>query len=308
MFNYFLKRSTIAIHQRRSWFLVPVALTALCILWLYFSSPVKYVISSKYIPSREAMNIQQLDGSSLNEVQLWNLALQELGVGPQFIANKIQHGSRKLVTIMPALINEWAKEKAGDQRIDPRRDRGFKREIIRHIISYLSMEKVLEEGSELPVIEFTYQGDKKILGTKLVGFYSQELLAPWRDDIQKKKSRVESKVRYMTERIEADQNQAIEKRLNMYKTQVRNYDAMLLLLKGTPSAVVVEELDRELSDAIMAQSFYLLILLTMLTLIVIIITEFTGKTFTTEYQVGQYLGIKLIGTIPEVTHLTSTKK
>lgn len=308
MFNYFLKRATIAISQRKSWFLIPIALTVVSIAWMYLSSPTKYVISSRYTPSIQSSPVDKEQTGAISEAQLWSLALRELGVGSQFIANRIQESSINLSTLMPSLIKEWAKTKASSNgNIEPQRNRAFKREIIRHIISYVTMDKVVENGNEFAAIEFVYRGEKKSLGTKLIGFYSQELLDPWRKDIQKKKGRTESKVRYLAERMEGDETAAAQQKFEDYKVQVRNYTAMLNLLKGSPSAVVVEELEKELSDAIVAQSFYLLILLSLFTLGVIIIVEFTGKTFTTEYQVSQYLGIKLIGTIPEVKAIKNFK-
>lgn len=309
MFNYFLKRATIAINQRKSWFFIPIVMTIFTIAWLYFSSPAKYVISATYTPPVQNLSIQQAEGITLDEVQLWNMALQELGIGSQFIANKIQQGSERVMSLMPSLINEWAKTKNTKEKQGiPRRDRGFKREIIRHIISFVTMDKVQEINSKFSTIEFVYRGDKKALGVKLIEFYSQELLDPWREDIMKKKSRVGSKVGYLIDRMEMDATPATQKKLNEYQVQVKNYDAMLTLLKGNPSAIIIEELDRELSDAIMAQSFYLLILLAFITLLVIMVVEFTGKTFTTEYQVSQYLGIKLIGTIPEVKSFAEFRK
>ncbi|MBU3917334.1 hypothetical protein KKA14_17520 [bacterium] len=294
MFNYYLRRSIIAISQRKKWFLVPILMTFVFIVGQYTVSPRNYIVKAVYTPPELTIRLNSDNGKILDENKLWNQALDEISIGYQFIADKARENSERMTAIMPYVVEALNNETSGET--PNRRLRSYKREAIKYIISHLSMEQVLK-GTALDSIEFRYEGPDIELGKKLVELYAGELLPDWKADLQKKQGRIQDRISSLDERLKNDQTPAIIQKKTEYELNLNEFKFMLSLLQNEVSPVQVEAMPRQFSDAIVARGFYCLIITMFLTLVLVIIIEFSGSTFTTEMQVSQYLNIRLIGTV-----------
>ncbi len=286
------------------WFLLPIFLTVGLAVWLYLLSPRQYAIRATYAPPPLTVTLTQPAGKSLNAVELWEMAINELSIGTQFIAGKVRENSREMMALMPALIGALTADSSSEMKsMSSRRLRSYRRGVIKYILIYLSMDQVSRPGKKLDAIEFSYLGRNKELGKNLVDFYAGQLLPSWKTELEKKKARIETRISRLAERLDSEQSKATKQRKLEYELIRQNYQFMLSLLENSISITQVQELPRELSDRIAAQTFYFLILSILVMLILILAAEFLGRTFTTESQVSNYLNIRLIGTLSEIEPL-----
>jgi hypothetical protein len=145
------------------------------------------------------------------------------------------------------------------------------------------------------------------LGKKLISFYSRKLLPSWKRELEKKNGRVLLIINRLRERLDSDVSGTLARKIHDYLSIQKKYEYMLLLLDNSVSSPQVIRQPRVVSDRIMAGGFYCLLFSTLLVLCVVLFAEFSGRTFTTELQVSQYLNVRLIGSIPPVESLPRRK-
>ncbi|MCP4298334.1 MAG: hypothetical protein GY786_22330 [Proteobacteria bacterium] len=244
---------------------------------------------------------------------LWNDAVDELTMGSQFIKSKIREISRSR-----KIINIWTSDETNKEKeILARQQGGLGRQLMIDIVDRLSVYQFkTDNNSEFDSIKLQYHGDNKALGVELLSFYSKILLptlgSEFEENVQMDKKALQ-RLEILTQSniIDEDEDEEDEEherglstilneKIIKQREKLKNSELMSGLLANTFSPVEIEILERKISDRVTARGFYFLILSCLLLSLILIITEFAGKTFTTEMQVSQYLEIRLIGTMNKI--------
>ncbi len=309
MLGYFFRRAMISLNQRKIWFLLPILLSVIFAGWLYFSSPRVYNIGMSYLPP----NALPGAGNQINPLGLWNDTIDAMPLGNQFINSKVREISKNR-----KIVQAWTEDSQNSEKVIlARRSGGIGRFIVNDIKDHFSINEVPGEGEETPgLIRFTYEGTNRALGDQLVAFYSQSLIDTWQGELKGKLKRE----RMILDRLSAlsgddDEDEeddepvtispAVQKKIEQRQANVNRIEMQLALLAGRFSSIERVELERKLSDGIVVRSLLFLILVSLVTLVILVGVEFFSKSFTTELQVSQYLGIRLIGTIPKIDPMES---
>jgi hypothetical protein len=308
MLSYFFRRSLISLNQRKLWFLLPLLLSGIFASWLYFSSPCVFSISQTYQPPKTIPIA--VEGTDL--MTLWNETIDVMPTGTQFINSKVRQISKNR-----KIVQAWTSDPQNrEKEIAARKGGGIGRYIVNDIKDHFLIQEVPAEGDNAPSqIRFAYEGTNQNLGDQLIAFYSQTLIEHWQGELKSKLKRenlILSRLAALTDEDEdedEDEREEISPEvLEKIQTRQSNIDhlgAQIALLGGRFSTIEKVELERKVSDGIVIRSLIFLLLAGLALTGILVGAEFFSKSFTTELQVSQYLGIRLIGTIKKLDAIQS---
>jgi len=307
MFGYFLRRSLISLRQSRIWSLLPLSLSIVFGVWLYFDAPRTYQVSGIYSLSAISGNQDYQYKSDKSALEAWGGLTEDLPSGMQLINSKIREISRNR-----EVINAWTNDPLNKEKEKIARRSGS---IGRYVIGDIKDSFIIEQepGNPNKLIQLTYIGTNQQLGEQLVLFYSKALLSSWQEEIQEKLtqentllSRLNDLLADQFEEDDDDEDEAVEpspmvkKKIENHQKAIASLNNKLLLISGDFNDIQTTVLKRNLSDNIVLKVLVFFIIVGFLTMVFAVGKEFFSKSFTTEFQVSQYLDVRLVGTIQKI--------
>lgn len=288
MLFYILKRSLIALKQKKKLFIIPAVLLVLFVLYslIGFSH---YKIESLVVFNE---NITGEDLDDISKRKAWSEMISWGGSQSAFIVRNVDS--------LPEDIRVELSEEF-------RQDKGVVRNqrqvevLARNAVKRLVNIKIDADNFSFTI---TYYGLSRELGIKLVSFYAGKIIAKLKEGVNNtinslEQNREKLKLIRSTNYLQkiADVEKNIEVYRNMHKyVSSGSHSTPKVISRSSPQS-------KGASGRILLAALFLF----GLSAFVVITMEFMSKTLLTEVQIARYLEMPVIGSLPKIDSLIKKK-